>query len=401
MRAALGAALLSSLGACEQIVGIEERKVTTDGGVEREAGGDVENPTQQQCDEYCGLLEEGCTPETSGLYAYRKDTDYCDKLCLKLPLATDPSATKSGHSFECRLAQAKDAKTLKNDPGEGAANCKRAGAGGDGTCGSNCEAYCQLFTDICSETDFKPRENCLEECSKLRDDDSVDADDSFANNIDTVQCRLTHLGAASSASPQDHCQHASIYVDGYTPCISPTPRCADYCALTMNVCNDEGEDDHRQYETLQDCLNTCNMGLTNSLPLMEGETQDKNRDTVACRRYHAYNALLIDKVHCNHAGPGGDGHCSFICPAYCSLVKAACKAGYDAEYRNDAECEKECADAFFGGNTDIKKQVDLGYNVGTGKAGGNTIQCRLYYASKAFGSPTQCTSALGGDKCAP
>ncbi|HEX6241016.1 MAG TPA: hypothetical protein VFZ61_08985, partial [Polyangiales bacterium] len=314
---ALGAALLSSLAACKQIAGIEERKLNVDGdGGVADASTEIENPTEEQCDEYCSLLGEGCTTETSGVLAYR--ADYCKTLCLKLPKAAVATDNKAGHSFECRLDQARSASLLKGDPGEGAANCKRAGAGGDGTCGSNCEAYCQLFKDICSETPTKPRENCLEECSKLRDDDSTDADFSFSNSIDTVQCRLTHLGAASLAAPNDHCEHAAIYLDKYGPCMSATPRCEDYCAFTMNVCNDEGEEDLRQYVNLQECLNTCNKGYTTSLPPVDGQSQDKDQDTTACRRYHVYNAMLIDKVHCNHAGPGGDGHCGPICTNYCN-----------------------------------------------------------------------------------
>ena len=194
--------------------------------------------------------------------------------------------------------------------------------------------------------------------------------------------------------------HASIYVDGYNPCISPTPRCEDYCAFTMNVCNDEDGEDLRQYESLQECMNTCTKGYTNSLPKVEGQTQDKDQDTTACRRYHVYNALLIDKVHCNHAGPGGDGHCGPICANYCKLVKAACKEGYDAEYRDDQQCRDECAAAYFPNVTDAKKQADVEYNVGMAQRG-DTIQCRLFHTSQAFSRPTECTAALGGGDCSP
>jgi hypothetical protein len=50
------------------------------------------------------------------------------------------------------------------------------------------------------------------------------------------------------------------------------------------------------------------------------------------------------------------------------------------------------------------EQLDLHYNVETGKQPGNTIQCRLYHTTKAFRTPAvSCNSALGlaTGACAP
>lgn len=397
-----------ALAGCEQIAGIERRTYRGDGGVDDGGLGEVEYPSQQECDDFCGVVEESCN-ETAGVFAYKSMTKYCNSLCLHLPRASSPQKVSGTHSFECRQREAENAFGQRGDPDEGVQSCRSASAGGAPYCGSNCEAYCQLFADICADTPTKPRENCLEECAALASDDTLDADKSFSsNNADTVECRLSHLGAAATAKVNEsveetalHCEHAGIYVDKLSPCMTATPRCRDYCALTMKTCHNEGDADLRQYETEQDCLNVCAKGLTNSAELKPNSTQDKDQDTVACRRYHAYNALLFDRpYHCNHAGPGGDGHCDFLCPAYCRLVKKTCeKNGYAENFPGgDKECETECAKIPAIANLIAmdKKQADLQYNVGLGLKGGNTIQCRLYHASKAIGAEDkECAAALG------
>jgi hypothetical protein len=387
--AALALSLLGLL-ACQQIAGIERRSFAARDGGAGDAASELQYPNEDQCTKYCALLSEGCSESTSGVFAYKKDTDYCTKLCAHLPLAT--SKLLKSHSFECRLDQAMKAFTVKGDPNEGSGNCKSAGAGGNGTCGTNCEAYCQMFADVCE--DYPQRSNCMSECLTLRDDDSSDADNAFSNNVDTLQCRLTHLGAAAS-DPDTHCAHAAIYTpDVYTPCMSAKPRCEDYCAFTQNVCTQTDTQDLRQYESVQECLEVCSKGLTD-LPAPAENKQDTNRDTLACRKYHTYNALINDTYHCNHAGPTGDGHCGKICPAYCKLVKAACSDGYAKEYPSgDAACQERCAT--FLGNKAEDKQLDLGYSVSEGQKNGPTIQCRFYHTVKAFSKPNdECNSALG------
>jgi hypothetical protein len=403
-----------ALTGCEQIAGIERRRYLGDGGLRDGGPEQFDYPSKAQCDEFCGVVTESCN-ETSGVFAYKKDTQYCNSLCRHLPKARDPGNADGTNSFECRKREADNAFGQKGDPDEGAQSCRSTGAGGAPYCGSNCEAYCQLFANVCADTPTKPREDCLEECEALASDDSLDADKSFSNNdADTVECRLSHLGAAATAKVAGstgetalHCEHASIYVDKLSPCMTATPRCTDYCELTMNTCHNKGEEDLRQYETLQDCLNVCAKGPVNSLELEAGKTQDKDRDTVACRRYHAYNALLFDRpYHCNHAGPAGDGHCGDLCTSYCQLVKKACERnGYNQDFPNgDEQCKAQCEmiPAVAALKQADKPIADLKYNVGLGQAGKDTIQCRLYHTSKAFGSPaTECEHALGrtGSKC--
>jgi hypothetical protein len=379
--------LLLAASGCQKIAGIEEAKYFGDGGAE-DGGSDAELnfPDAGQCEEYCNVVKSAC-PTTF------KDEAYCDKLCPNLPLA-EKAGAKTGNTFECRLDQLKTAQAIGSE--DSREHCLRAGPGGDGVCGSNCDSYCQLFSTICGD---RPQlaNDCVNQCEKLVSDPTVDGAAAFGAQLDTVQCRLAHLSAAAFA-PDPHCEHASIYIDKLTPCYTATPNCDDYCGLMQNVCTKDGGSDGenmQQYESFEDCRALCVKGLVTSEPLLSTETQDKIRDTLACRRYHVYNHLLFKGSHCEHAGPGGDGHCGRICPAYCRLVKAACADGYTMKYgSNDAACVTECS-----GVIEIPEeddQVDLHYNVETGKQPGNTIQCRLYHTTKAFRTPAMsCNSALG------
>jgi hypothetical protein len=78
---------------------------------------------------------------------------------------------------------------------------------------------------------------------------------------------------------------------------APVP-CDVYCNLVMTACTDE----FAMYESERQCLDVCEI-------LPPGTAEDETDDTVACRRYHSYNALAAPAAHCLHAGPTGDGHC--------------------------------------------------------------------------------------------
>jgi hypothetical protein len=384
--------LLLAASACQKIADIEVRKfdqVNRDGGGDAGSDAQLTYPDAGQCDEYCAEVNATCPTAF-------KDAQYCAKVCPHFPLAATPTA-KTGNTFECRLDQLETAKAIGAE--DSREHCLRAGPGGDGVCGSNCDSYCQLFGTICADHP-QLANDCVNQCQKLVSDPNVDATEAFGAKVDTIQCRLAHLSAAAFA-PDPHCKHASIYVDEHTPCYIAEPNCDDYCALMQNICTkDSGTDgaNMQQYESFEDCRALCVNGLVPSEPLLSGETQDKTRDTLACRRYHVYNHLLFKGSHCEHAGPGGDGHCGRICPAYCQLAKKACATGYAAEYPGgDAECEEECGDLI---DLEENDQVDLHYNVDVGKAGGPNIQCRLYHATKAFRTPlTACDSALGKGDC--
>jgi hypothetical protein len=389
--------VLCSASGCLQIADIQERKYdsTLDGGARDGAVIDLTFPNKDQCQGYCDAVQESC-PEAF------KDPAYCEKICPHLPLSGQ-AGVKTGNTFECRLDQVTTAAQI--GPDDSREHCLRAGPAGGGACGSSCDAYCQLFSTVCADHP-QLATDCKKQCEKLVAAPTLDARESFSapeatEQVDTIQCRLAHVSAAAFA-PDPHCEHASLYVDKLTPCYTAKPNCFDYCTLMQNICTDDaGSDgeDMQQYESFEDCRQLCTKGLTVSEELMAMETQDKTRDTLACRRYHVYNHLLFKGSHCEHAGPGGDGHCGRICPAYCKLVKAACPGPFATEYGTDAACVSNCSDLINIADTD--KQIDLHYNVAQGKAGGNNIQCRLYHTTKAFRTSASCESALGGGSCAP
>lgn len=379
--------LLLAASGCQKIADIQEARFVAagDGGADG-GGGDVSHPSEEQCATYCGAVEAACTGE-SEISAYPA-AGYCTALCPKMALAEDPGDDDQGNSYECRLKHAKLAEQLMGVPSEIASYCRAASPGGDGTCGTDCESYCQLYAATCSEP--APDPDCLDNCLGLRSDDSLDSEASFAG-LDTIQCRLAHISAAA-ADPAKHCPHATLRPANGTPCLKIEPNCDDYCGMLMNTCRAPGV---QQYETASDCLATCRK-------FEPGMAPDFVEDTLACRRYHTYNSLgksAAAQDHCDHAGPGGDGHCSKICPAYCKLVQSVCPEEFATVFPGGSqECRDKCGSEVLG-KTDEKDQLDFGYSVAEGKAGGDTIQCRLYYTTKAASNRTQCASALGNGEC--
>jgi hypothetical protein len=387
------------LSGCNQILGIEVQE--KDVG-KRDAGGDAgekdagdvvyTTPDPDECTDYCDTLQTACK-DTSNTAAFAMDS-YCRGLCPFMQRTEDKS--KVGNTFDCRQVQAQNAR---QNVGDNERECKSAGAGGNKDCGSDCEGYCQLFAAVCADyPDLLRGDTCVSECEKLVVDKGRDATAAFGSSSDTLQCRLAHVGAAS-VSPtfaDTHCPHAAISVTTeYTPCVTPVPRCEDYCALAMSVCTG----DIQQYDTEADCVAECKGGMTlNETPLRSDEPIDISRDTVACRRYHLYNHLKTPGgVHCEHAGPSGDGHCGNICPAYCKQVKAACGTQFSTAFTNDQGCLDDCGKVL--GKPAIKDQIDDHYRVSTGKKGGNTMSCRIYHMSKAFLDSKNCPSAVGEGDC--
>jgi hypothetical protein len=391
--------ILLGLTACNQILGIEVQN-ERDAGEQNEegvdGGGDADieygNPSAEECSEYCDTIKATCSANNKAAFAQES---YCRGLCPHMQITEDRASAKV-NTFDCRLRQVKNAAELGTDNVE---ECKASGAGGADKCGSDCEGYCQLYESVCGKFPGLSRgDTCVSECEKLAVDPGKDAVAAFGSASDTLQCRLAHLGAASSSEDTAlvHCEHAALALTTkYTPtCVNDTPRCEDFCSLAMNACTG----DMKQYDTFQDCVAICSKGLTLKTALGPEQAIDIDHDTVACRRYHLYNAVKSpDGVHCEHGGPTGDGHCGKICPSYCQMAKAACPTQYAKYVDNDA-CEAECNTALE--KEGVKDQVDHHYNVSKGKASGAApMQCRVYHLSKAFLAAGNCAAALGGGEC--
>jgi hypothetical protein len=359
------------LAACQAVAGIEDRKL------DPEAGKPVYS---QQCHDYCDLVTSACTG-TNQVYA-TKDT--CLGVCAQL----DPGETierADENTVACRAFYAGESVREPVD------NCKYAGPGGGGKCGTDCEAYCQLYPAVCPD-DYKytSTADCLKFCGTLLDQDSFDVVRDHGG--DSIECRLVHTSSAT-LKPKEHCEHAPIFPEEpwCINALDEPPTCEAYCAIELVACTG----DLAQYQSEAECLAVCN-----ALP--PGTNEDETGNSVGCRRYHSFNSSLGPENHCSHSGPTGDGHCGHDdldngyrgnCESYCTLVAAACPTEFEQQAWNTPEkCMEACIDL-------PEAPADSKYSVANAEKS-TGLSCRVLYSVRAFEDQTACASAVGGDQCA-
>lgn len=367
------ALLALGLGACQAIAGIEERKLDPDAASTQ--------ANSKQCKDYCTTVMANCSG-ANGVYT-------TEQVCLGVCAALDPGDPNEpvGNTVACRARQARLVKEPETD-------CLGAGPGGNGVCGTDCEAYCQIYPQICAaDYEYKTTDDCLKACSGLIEQPNrynLTTDHSG----DTIECRLVHTSAASSDATEaaTHCPHATIRpADPYcTGAAKDAPTCEEYCKIQIAACTD----DLAQYESEAQCLKVC-------AALDPGTNADESENTVGCRRYHAFNATLLPETHCAHSGPSGDGHCGSNkavadgytgnCESYCTLLAAACPDEFQTTMGSADECMAQC----------IKlPEAEPNSQYTLAKAEQSTgLQCRILHTVKAFESKTACASAAGGDQC--
>jgi hypothetical protein len=158
----------------------------------------------QLCLDYCDTVGTSCTG---------KNQQYASQVaCLAVCELLQPGSAgaTSGNSVQCRLTRAGLAATT----GEASNYCYSAGPGGAGVCGSDCEGFCTMMTQKCSELGTQAQ--CLTSCARVPDlslaptNQHYDASQQSGNSL---QCRLFHVSAAS-VDPAGHCVHAA----GQSPC---------------------------------------------------------------------------------------------------------------------------------------------------------------------------------------
>ena len=165
------------------------------------------------CDRYCAAVTSGCTDK----HTQYLDLEACLAICPLLPEGI-PGDT-SGNTINCRLTYAQKASS------EPYTYCTWAGPGGDGKCGSNCDGFCTVMMQECTESavagddTFASPSSCMTACGALKDVGNYSATDSALQmGADHVQCRLYHVNAAvSEDDPTTHCPHAV----GKTLCHAP------------------------------------------------------------------------------------------------------------------------------------------------------------------------------------
>lgn len=207
----IGATILW-VAACGTILDIQDAETDPlllgggNGGVGGGTGGDGGAPASL-CDEYCQIVEATCTDDQDQWFS----STLCLLHCELLPQGE--RGDQVGNTVGCRLFNAERAQVN----GEFAIHCPRAGPGGDGVCGSNCESYCTVMQQACA-AEFTEDHNGIVDCI---DDCTANVPDLGGYNAsiqegNSIQCRLYHLGAATD-DPDQHCEHAAgdaICVDG-------------------------------------------------------------------------------------------------------------------------------------------------------------------------------------------
>ena len=172
------------------------------GGGDAGQGGGSEPPGL--CEQYCTAVMSNCT----AAFAVYTSYETCLGVCAALP--EGKPGDRSGNSVTCRLSAALIAKD------EIPLYCPVAGPGGNGVCGDNCEALCELRTQVCSQYGAGDRATCQSDCEGVQDLGN------YSTHVDVgqysgphVQCRLYHVSAAAAAEPEKHCLPAN----GAAPCL--------------------------------------------------------------------------------------------------------------------------------------------------------------------------------------
>ncbi len=159
------------------------------GGTEIDAVGNA-------CDDYCVLVMRNC----QGPVAQFSDVSTCRATCETMEVGQPGVGT--GNTIACRTFWAAIAE------GQPPA-CTRAGPGGDGTCGTNCESMCAAVDAICSDQTNPPYAStaeCETACQGFVATETFDASDIAGN---TLACRIYHTTAAST-DPDTHCSHTGV-----------------------------------------------------------------------------------------------------------------------------------------------------------------------------------------------
>lgn len=365
-KVALGALLSLALGACQAIAGIEDRTLDPNA-----AGAQSHSA---KCKSYCETVMSACTG-SNAVYT-------TPELCLGVCAQMDPGDPLEpvGNTLACRVQEAKSAEREPDD------HCRFLGPGGGGKCGSDCEAYCDLFPKLCpDDVEYPSAGACLQACSGLTDQDRFDVKEDHEG--DTIECRLVHVSSAA-VKPADHCPHSPIAPTEpwCTGKATAAPTCAEYCKIEMAACTG----DFQQYVDEQQCLDVC-------ATFEPGTNADKTGNTTGCRRYHAFSSTLAPETHCSHSGPTGDGHCGVLdegnCESYCALLAAACPDEFASEMESSDECLLQCAEL-------DESKGDSKYSLANA-AKSKGLSCRVAQAASAFTKPAACAAAIGAAPCDP
>jgi hypothetical protein len=123
----------------------------------------------------------------------------CLAVCATIPLGT--AADTSGNTVGCRASRANAAAANPT------AQCPQAGPGGAGTCGSNCQGFCQIVVASCTGANqqYASSAACMTACAGFTDNVAFNASVQTGN---TLACRLYH-STETTQDPATHCPHTA------------------------------------------------------------------------------------------------------------------------------------------------------------------------------------------------
>jgi len=184
---------------------------------------------------------------------------------------------------------------------------------------------------------------------------------------------LMVLGCANDKREPKHDASLEIQdaeVDGVAVDAAPILQtCESYCAAITQACTGS----NAQYDTEAHCMATCmQISVAGTAGAMSGNTR-------ACRISHTELARIDATTHCPDAGPSGGGMCGTTCDAVCDVIVGLCSSLSGGSQWGGGNCANNCA------GTGIA--LTGTYSTTTAMAG-NTVECRLYQATK-----TNCSGA--------
>jgi hypothetical protein len=374
-----------------------------------------ERPFDEQlatCKHYCDLVMSKCT-DANAVYS---SFETCEAVCDQMAPGTQADSGIGRNTLACRLSRL--------ETGFEVGFCPQVGPGGDGVCGSDCDAFCSMRQAACGklqpeEPEFKFPGLCERACPGLAYDPDFKV--SAQAGSDTIQCRLAQLSEAfvSSDGAEASCNESRLVppAGGGIHCwdgddTKPEDDCRVYCDLVMQSCTDKNQ----VYESRDQCQVVC-------MTMQDGVPGDTSENTVRCRRYHAYAAMSNPQEHCAHAGPTGDGHCGGTtdgnCESYCRILNAACPARFVEAYgTNVPSCVESCArpadgdesrpalvDAWRGGFSDYPPPLPgpryavPGRNAQNEPPSGSTLKCRTFHAVQALEKQARTPRIDNSDDC--
>jgi hypothetical protein len=173
------------------------------GGVDGAAGatgGNPGGPATPTCAAYCDAVQAACS---AGRQQYG-DFTTCMTACAAFPVGM--AADTSGDTLGCRIHFAVLANATA---GAAAMYCTKAGPGGDGTCGANCDGYCDIVMMYCTAANnamiYTDRAACMADCAAHGTDATYTTGDPGRTDTgNEVACQLYHAVMGSQA-PEEHC----------------------------------------------------------------------------------------------------------------------------------------------------------------------------------------------------